>query len=491
MELWPYQKSAVEYAALKRRCFIADEMGLGKSVMALRTISRLDAFPAVIVCPAVMKLAWERMIADWLPQRSVQVIYGKSKLGGSDLYVVNYDILERFADDFFVCVKPKGVVLDESHYIKNKRAQRTKAAKRIAKSAYLRLCLTGTPVENRPEEFVSQLTFLDRIKEFGGEWMFKKRYAVKHKPWCTAWQTCECGKNFYGYWDFSGADNLIELHERLTAQCYIRRTKQEVQQELPEFRREIVPMPLEHAGSYVEVESDFMSWMVKHRGLDAASRAYRAEAITRMEVLKQVAAAQKLPAAIDWIRDALESGTKLVVFTVHREVLTQVRVALHEFHPRAIEGNVSSRLREEAIEEFQHNPEWLLLLVNIKAGGQGIELTASSNCVFLEMAWTPTAHDQAEARLHRTGQKDAVTAWYLIAPGTIEEEIFRVLEKKREVIRAAVDGITTVKADVDVELEVAHGLEERWGMPAVLEPKLPAQAVSEAGGKRGAAGQDG
>ena len=355
-------------------------------------------------------------------------------------------------------VRPANGHCDESHSIKNSKALRTKAVKSIAKYASIRLALTGTPIESRPAELVSQLAFLDQLKQFGGEWMFKKRFAGEHKPGCVDWTVCDCQKNFYGFWDFSGASNLEELHNRLTASCYIRRTKEQVMNQLPQLRREIVPVLIDNRAEYDAAAADFIGWMQTNRGEAAAERAYRAEAIVRMEVLKQLAAAGKLVAAIEWISEAITAGQKIVVFTIHKSTARELYAAFKVIVPYRIEGDVDAVTRDSLIQSFQTSPEAKLMIVNIKTGGLGIDLTAASNCVFVELAWTPTAHDQAEARLHRYGQQSAVTAWYLLGLDTIDEQIFYMLNRKRAIIRAAVDGLPLDTADLDVELETARAV---------------------------------
>ncbi|MGH2823422.1 MAG: SNF2-related protein, partial [Thermoleophilaceae bacterium] len=163
-ELHPFQRAGVRYALARRRTFIADEQGLGKTVQALATLEVDEAFPAVVVCPASMKLTWERESLHWLPDRSVAVLDGRADAGWSDeaeeaeIVVLNYDILEAHLERL-AARRPRAVVFDESHYVKNPGAARTKAALELAErlpDGALRLALTGTPVLNRAEELVAQ-----------------------------------------------------------------------------------------------------------------------------------------------------------------------------------------------------------------------------------------------------------------------------------------------------------------------------------------------
>lgn len=490
--LRPYQLQGVEYALGSRRCFVALPMRTGKSPVALEAIKKLEAYPAVIVCPAYTKAMWRALIEEWAPGVSFQIVRDleSSKVFesltrglGARIYVVNYEAIvakdakgtekERKKTlsplgEWFRDLKPKAVILDESQKIKNKKTKQSKACKAIAKHAFLRLCLTGTPIDARPEEFVSQLVFLDRIKEFGGEWMFKKRYCVSaHLPNCPGWMMCYCGQTKWGYWDFSGASNLQELNERLRASCYFRKTISECEIDLPPFRRELVPMVADLT-EYRKAEGDFIRWMMENRGRDAAERAYRAEAITRMNVLKQLVAWAKLDAAIEWMREFTEQGGgyghKLVAFTTHTNVQVEVvksGLAVLGYLHLVINGTVPTESRQEIVTQFSEAPESCVLVANIHAAGLGLDLSAAKGCVFLELDWSPSIHDQAEARLMSHRRSEPVVASYLLVPGTIEEEIYKTLERKRRVIAQAVDGGLAYGDLLDVEMEIARGLAER------------------------------
>src|SRR5919109_1297455 len=209
-ELHPFQRAGVRYALSRRRTFIADEQGLGKTVQALATLESDGAFPAVVVCPASMKLTWERESLNWLPDRSVTVLDGRAATGWTEeageveIVVLNYDIREAHLERL-AARHPRAVVFDESHYVKNPGAARTKAALELAgrmPDDALRLALTGTPVLNRAEELVSQLRVLGRLRDFGSGARLTRRFRA------------------------AGSDD--RLHWNLRAHCYVRRTKQQV-----------------------------------------------------------------------------------------------------------------------------------------------------------------------------------------------------------------------------------------------------------------------
>jgi superfamily II DNA or RNA helicase len=443
-ELKPFQRAGVSYLLARRRAFLADEQGLGKTIEALAAIEAAGAYPAVVVCPASLKLNWLRELERWLPQRSARALSGNGgrdasdsgSAGGSasaggdgaeaapaDITVVNYDIVAARLQEL-CALRPGALVLDESHYCKNAAAKRTQAVQRLSAVVPrdgLVLALSGTPVTNRPAELISQLRILGRLEDFGSGVRFGQR--------------------------FQGADAHLRLHWHLRARCFVRRLKADVLPQLPAKTRAIVPVELDNEAEYRLAESDLVAWLRSQpldlRELDAkVAAALRAERLVRLEALKLLAARGKLHAALAWIHDFCSSGEPLVVFAHHREiqraVLARFPTALH------ILGEDSAASRDAALQAFQEGSpggqDSQLIVCSLAVAGHGITLTRSSNIAFLELAWTPATHDQAEDRCHRIGQQDAVNASYLLAADTVDETISTLLERKRAVIGAVTDG---------------------------------------------------
>ena len=423
-ELKPFQRAGVAYLLAQRRAFLADEQGLGKTIEALATLEADDAYPAIVVCPASLKLNWIREIERWLPGRSTQTLTGMGSGGPipeADITVVNYDILSARGETL-AAMEPKAVVLDESHYCKNAAAKRTQAVARLAASVPnegLVLALTGTPVMNRPPELISQLRIIGRLPDFGSGAQFGRR--------------------------FKGIDAHMRLHWHLRSRCFVRRLKADVLPQLPAKTRTVVPVELDNEAEYRLAETDVIAWLRSRpldlKELDAKiAAALRAERLVRLNALKLLAARGKLHAALAWIHDFCSSGERLVVFARHREV----QRAVVERFPRALHilGEDSHAARDASVRAFQaaENSGNQLIVCSLEVAGQGLTLTQASNVAFLELDWTPAKHDQAEDRCHRIGQQDAVNAWYLLAAGTIDETMANLLERKRAIIGAVTDG---------------------------------------------------
>jgi SWI/SNF-related matrix-associated actin-dependent regulator 1 of chromatin subfamily A len=421
-ELAPFQWGAVRYALRARRTFLADEQGLGKTVEALATIEADDAYPTVVVCPASLKLNWEREIGHWLPHRSVALIQGRAPVPPTaEITILNYEVVAAHRETL-ARLRPRALIVDESHLCKNPQAKRTQAVRRLAEAVApdgLRLALTGTPVLNHAEELISQLRVIGRLEDFGSGARFARQ--------------------------FRGQLSEERLHWHLRRRCFVRRLKSEVLPQLPAKRQVVVPVALDNTREYRLAEADVIAWLREQpldlRELNARIAAtLRAERLAQLGTLQRLAARGKLHAALAWIHDFLASGEPLVVFARHVEV----QEAVMERFPDALHllGRDAIVDREASVQAFQDPEGPQLIVCATRVAAQGITLTRASNVAFLELEWTPAMHDQAEDRCHRIGQHDAVTAWYLLAADTIDETMARLIERKRGLVAAVTDGRT-------------------------------------------------
>lgn len=427
MKLMPFQEQGVSFLAHRNgNAIIADEMGLGKTVQALGYLHLVSKRPAVIVVPASLKGNWEVEALKWLPNPKITILSGKKAQtlpDGQDIVIINYDILDAWVD-VLKAIRPQVVILDECHYIKNNGAARTKAVKLLCRGVPHTIPLSGTPAINRPVELYNAIKLVEP-QLFPNFMTFARRY-------------CNAHHNGFG-WDFSGAANLEELYEKLST-VMVRRKKADVLKELPDKIRSFVPMSLSNANEYRAAESEFLSWVLDTKGEKAVLKARRAEQLTKINTLRQLAVNGALKNSIAWIKDFLDGGDqKLVVMAIHKTVIDAL---MEEFKAVAvkIDGSTPVAQRQGIVDKFQSDPTTRLFIGNIKAAGVGITLTAASNVAFLELPWTPGELDQAEDRVHRIGQKNAVNIWYLLAQNTIEEKLAKMIDSKRGVLTATLDG---------------------------------------------------
>jgi hypothetical protein len=474
LPLRPFQRAGVAFIEDREgRAIVGDEMGLGKTCQAIGYLMlHPELRPAVIVCPANVKYNWEREIRKFAGPQSVQILSGRpdrrTPAPLADWIIVNYDILANETEqvvktgpdgqpardgagrfikekvpvpdtgwaDHLKRIKPKAIVADELHYTKNKGAARTKAFLKLARKCKAQILLSGTPIVNRPMEFYNAINLV-RPSLFPSWFAFAQRY---------------CGAKHNGFgWDFSGASNTAELHELLTSTVMIRRLKADVLKELPPKQRVVVPLEITNRTEYNRIADDVIDYIRSTEGAEAANKASRAEVLVQFEKLKQAAVRGKLTAAIEWIEDYLTNDPKLVVFADHQATVKALEVA---FAGRSvtIDGGTPAAQRQANVDRFMKEDR-VQVLIGTKAAKEGLTLTAARATCFVELWWTPGDHDQAEDRVHRIGQEaDSVSAYYLLAGDTVEETIAALIDEKRKIIAAVLDGREVEDRDVLSEL---------------------------------------
>lgn len=467
-----YQIEGVSFLASRNgRALLSDDVGLGKTGQSILWALYSGVDKICVCCPASLKENWAREITMWIGEKSICQIYGKTitedltrDARRAKWAIINYDLMHEWKD-FLFTLGIKALILDEVQAIKNyippKRqkksmgksrgtAKRADAVVALAKTCPHIIAISGTPFENRPIELFPVLHILDPI-------LFSSRTSY-------AKQFCDLRLNAFGGYDVTGASNLKELNKLLCDTYMIRRKKLDVLKELPEKRRVVVPLQLDKSqlAKYRQAEENFLQWLMfteengkvsKEEALDnflqwlmfdgvkngGQSSSAKPEAMLKVNALKQLAAIAKMPLVFDWLDTYLESENKLVVFAVHHEIIDMLQAQYKE-QCVVIDGRTPTNKRQELVDAFQKDPKVRLFIGNIRAAGTGLTLTAATDSVTVELGWTSTSHDQAEGRTHRIGQKNAVTAYYLLAEGTIERRIAELIDKKREVMSKVMDG---------------------------------------------------
>lgn len=429
-ELFEYQKEGVAFLERKNgRALLADQQGLGKTAQALAYLQRNPSVrPAVVVCPASLKLNWKAEVEKWTTMKAEVVKGTKPYEPQGELIIINYDIVHGWIE-MLRKIDFKVLVLDESVAIKESTARRTKAIKRLARNIPSVIALSGTPILNRASEIYNTIKIIN-TELFDSPKEFKQRY---------------CG------WDFSGPTHIPELHTILTSTIMLRRLKEDVLKELPPKLFSFVPIEIDNEPEYRKAESDFIEYIREKKGDENALKAERAKQFAQIETLKQLSVKGKMKVAMDWIGDLLNADGKLVVFCSHHFV---VDILMESF------GNIAVKLdgrdtyieKNRSVEKFQNEDNIRLFVGNIKAAGTGLTLTASSNVAFMEYPWSPADLQQCADRCHRIGQKDSVNVYYLHGNNTIEERLIRILDSKKLIMDSLLDGIDTPDENLLTEI---------------------------------------
>lgn len=463
LDYFGYQKAFIRYARDRESILLGDQMGLGKTIQALGVINDDPTIEKVIIiCPATLKSNWVRECRKWLV-RSLMVgkAQGKNIPHNADILVINFDILSKNLKAL-QAIKWDLRIVDEAHYIKNGKAQRTKAVKAI--KARRKISMTGTPIVNRPKELFEILNDLDPVT-WPKFWRFGMRY-------CGAKQVS------IGYgrcaWDFSGASNLDELNRILREKVMVRRLKSQVLKDLPKKLRTVIEM--ECPPEIKEILADEKrQWEEKQAAIRQAEMDKREadlsddpekfdEAVTALRNAQKVAfeemskvrhqmALAKLPLCLPMIEEILEAEEKVIVFCHHRDVYDAIRKLYPKFV--GIVGGLSDEQKQSAVDAFQEDPNVTGIVGTIGAMAEGLTLTAASNVVFIELDWVPGKNSQCEDRAHRIGQESTVNVYHLVLEGSLDAHIAKTCVRKQKVMDQAMDKhVTQAEAEVKETLDL-------------------------------------
>lgn len=453
IEPYDYQKEGIAYAIDKKRCILGDEQGLGKTIEAIGLLTATKAFPALVICPASLKINWQRelrkfggltgVILDDSNRSTWQLYLQNRKRNGNPLaevYICNYESLRKF---FVQRIRRDGrftlksvdfderislfrtVIIDESHKCKNSSTQQSKFVQGICSGKEYVLELTGTPVVNNNIDLIQQLTIMNRLGDFGGYTKFMARYcAGEHK-----------------------SSHLKELNYLLRKNCFVRRLKKDVLTQLPDKTRSYLVTDIDNMKEYKEAERDIIKYLVKYQDADdeKIQRTIRGAIMVKMSLMKQISARGKVNGAIDIIHNTIDGadGQKLIVFCYLREVVMALK---QEFKDAVtVTGDDSPHAKQYAVDRFQNDDKVKLIILNYKSGGVGLTLTAACNVLFVEFPYTYADCCQAEDRAHRNGQKNAVNCVYLLGRDTIDEYFYNLIQTKKGIS----DGVTGTDDDVE------------------------------------------
>jgi SNF2 family DNA or RNA helicase len=440
--LYDYQKEGALFAARAGRCLIGDEMGLGKtiqSITAVEIMARLFGVERVlVVCPTSLKHQWHSEIQRFV-DRPVTTIGGlrpqraRGFAEESFFKITNYntihsdlELIEQWAPDL--------VILDEAQRIKNWQTRVAKSVKRIH-SPYA-IVLTGTPLENRLEELISIVQFVDRDR-LGPTFRLLHEHQVRD----------EHGK-------VVGYQNLDRIGRTLEP-LLMRRQKKEVMDQLPERIDSNIFVPMTQQQRVIHIENmEIVARIVakwkRYRFLSEADQRRLMVAMERMRMVcdntylvdHQNDHGPKAEEVITLLGEILERPeSKVVLFSqwlrMHELLvrrMDQVGCGHVLFH-----GGVMAAKRKGLVEQFRNDPGCRLFL-STDAGGVGLNLQHAAFVINMDLPWNPAVLEQRIGRVHRLGQKQAVSAINFVTRGGIEEGMLNVLKFKKSLFAGVLDG---------------------------------------------------
>lgn len=474
MELFKHQKEGVQFLKEKKMAILADEMGLGKTRQAIIASGEDSKKTKLVICPASLKINWEREIKMVYPEALIEVVQtGPEKtLSDAEWIIVNYDMLPKYKDQIKYLVENNDIdsaIIDEAHYIKGKKTHRAVATLEIIAPLDRVYMLTGTPIMNRPIELFNLLRGvkhpLGRNRSF-----YSKRYCGGHLKTIV-----KKSGGIIRFWDEGGATRLPELRG-MTENVILRRKKDEVL-DLPEkiISVQICELDKEWQRKYDNAWDDYLEWVANNpwEGKNVGN-IMDAKHLVELTKLKQICSQAKIDRMVSDIRSAVEQGEKVIVFSQFTNTINTIKEKLGEEKRASAYGDKQEAIkcvtltgqdkqddRQKAVDSFQNDEDTKVFIANIIAGGVGITLTKASIVIFADMEWSPEIHSQAEDRAHRIGQNGTVNVYYYILGDTIEEDIVDILERKKSMIRAIMDGSQDASYESSMASEFLDRLRDR------------------------------
>ncbi|XP_063144906.1 SWI/SNF-related matrix-associated actin-dependent regulator of chromatin subfamily A-like protein 1 [Candoia aspera] len=421
--LLPFQREGVNFAVSRGgRLLIADDMGLGKTLQAICIAAYYrKEWPLLVVAPSSVRYAWAEAFHRWLPSLSpdtVRVIAtGKDCLLAKGINVVSFDLLSKIEKQ--VKTTFQVVIVDESHFLKNSKTARCRAAMPLLKAAKRVILLSGTPAMSRPAELYTQIavvqpSFFPQFHAFG------VRYCdAKQRPWG---------------WDYSGSSNLGELKLLLEEAIMIRRLKSDVLSQLPAKQRKMVVVAPEGMNTRTKAE---LAAAAEEMAKGFKSKQEQKEALI---VFYNRTAEAKIHCILEYILDLLESGRqKFLVFAHHKLILDAISEELERKNIGfiRIDGSTPSAERQSLSQEFQFSEKLSVAVLSLTAANMGLTLSSADLVVFTELFWNPGVLIQAEDRAHRIGQTSSVDIHYLVAKGTADDYLWPMIQEKIRVLGEA------------------------------------------------------
>ena len=421
---------------------LADEMGLGKTIQIIALLldeKRQGGGRTLIVCPASLVYNWENEIARFAPELSVTAAAGSQgereqlferlsaeKDGGTDVVITSYDLLKRDLA-FYRSMDFRYQIIDEAQYIKNAATQASRAVKSV--SARTRFALTGTPMENHLGELWSIFDFLMPGFLFTYQ-KFKKTFETPIVR--------------------DGSREALERLHRMIGPFLLRRLKRDVLKELPSKMETVLYSRMEGEQKRIYTAS---AAALKERLLagELETGEDRMQILAELLRLRQICCdpslcfprykggSAKLETCMELLENGTRAGHKILLFSQFTSMLDVIagRLSKEKIRFYMLTGATPKGRRMQMVSDF-HKDDVMVFLISLKAGGTGLNLTAADVVIHYDPWWNAAAQDQATDRAHRMGQENQVTVFRLVTSHTVEENILKLQERKRDLADSVV-----------------------------------------------------
>jgi SNF2 family DNA or RNA helicase len=432
---WLYKNSTIGFGSI-----IADDMGLGKTLQVITALLKfkeeglLKKKKALVVVPTTLLTNWQKEIMRFAPDLTYHIYHGagrKMPLTLPDVLLTTYGVIRSDAEKLSK-FKWYVAIIDEAQNIKNPGTAQTKAIKKLKSD--VQIAMSGTPVENRMSEYWSIMDFTNK-GYLGSQKFFQRTYAYPI--------------------EVEGDRNTLTLFRKATSPFIMRRLKSDksIISDLPDKveKDEFCTLTGEQAALYQNVVDDSMKQVEQSEGIERSGLVFKL-----IMALKQIcnhpaqflkkgsadpALSGKTSRLVELLEEIYTANEKVLIFTQFQqmgELLEQLITS--QFHTEALflHGGSSRKQRDAMVEQFQQEAAVKTMILSLKAGGTGLNLTAASQVIHYDLWWNPAVEAQATDRAFRIGQKRNVLVHRLLTQGTFEEKINNMLKEKRELASLAV-----------------------------------------------------
>lgn len=405
---------------------LADDMGLGKTIQTLASMQGR----ALVVCPTSVMFNWRREASRFLPEHTLCLFHGPKRAldPNADITITSYALMRQ--DPKIQAQSWDCVVLDEAQAIKNPESQTSQAA--FALQAASRIALSGTPIENRLDELWSIMHFCNPGL-LGGRKAFANDYATPIAQ---------------------GSEKAARALHKKISPILLRRKKSQVAKELPPRTEDVLYCELspEERRCYEALRAQTQESLSGDLNGAGSSHFSMLEKLLRLRQAachrgllpnQRATSSSKIERLIESLHTLIAAGHRALVFSQWTQMLDAIEAQLkvHEIDSSRIDG--STRDRESVVQGFSDPQGPPVMLISLKAGGTGLNLTAADHVFLMDPWWNPATEAQAADRAHRIGQTRSVMVYRLVARDTVEDKILALQAQKRAVAEQAMQGALT------------------------------------------------